>query len=348
MVLKFPENPQGRMEQADLFFELPLNKWPVFENQALNKAKLVLKYDLTPQVDLFNDGGLGQGLRDPVQAAMELRLNDKDRPRFAGLLKARSYDVYSLRAAMADQLSDDDLAHIKISEADQARLQTYLNNYSRGLLKVLLDGSDVQITSRSSLANILLGAAKGTVFKNIVAISQRLGINPQDIVGYIGRLSEMIMAISYYQRVYDSSLPDLRELLLFVKKMHDTPGIGARFPSLKKDTQEAMTAGRNTIVYLKDYFEQFQKVENFFQSITPEKFKALSDSVENHYRAIGTLLCFWQIRVDQWKRKFAGKSEDRREGTIEQKCKFFKETIDVHFDKITDCLEVVKSAELKL
>ena len=338
------------MEQADLFFELPLNKWPIFANQALNKAKLVLKYDLTPQVDLFNDGGTGQGLRDPVQAAMELRLNEKDRPRFAELLKARSYDVYSVRAVLGAELSDADLAHIKISEADQAKLQTYLNNYSRGLLKVLLEGSDVQITSRSSLSSVLLGAAKGTVFKNIVAISKRLGIQPQDIVGYIGRLSEMILAISYYQRVYDTSLPDLREFLLFVKRMHDTEGVGARFPTLKKDTSNVMTAGRNTIVYLKDYFHQFEKVENFFQTITPEKFKSLSESVEIHYRAIGTLLCFWQIRVDQWKHKFGGggKTEDKREGTIEQRWKFFKETIDVHFDKIIEYLDIIKAAEVKI
>ena len=338
------------MEQADLFFELQLNKWPLFENQALNRAKLVLKYDLTPRVDLFNDSsGVGQGLRDPVQAAMELRLNDKDRPRFAGLLKARSYDVYSVRAVLGDQLSDAELAHIAISASDQAKLQVYLNNYSRGLLKVLLEGSDIQITDRSSLAGVLMGAAKGTVFKNIVAISKRIGIQPQDIVGYIGRLSEMILAISYYQRVYDNSLPDLREFLVFIKKLHDTEGVGARFPSLRKDTQSVMTAGRNTIVYLKDYFQQFEKVENFFQSITPEKFKALSDAVETHYRAIGTLLCFWQIRVDQWKQKYGGgKAEDRREGTIEQKWKFFKETVDVHFEKITEYLEVVKGAEVKL
>jgi len=36
------------MESADLFFELQISKWPVFENQAINKARLVLKYDLTP------------------------------------------------------------------------------------------------------------------------------------------------------------------------------------------------------------------------------------------------------------------------------------------------------------
>lgn len=281
---------------------------------------------------------------------MELRLNEKDRPRFAALLSARSYDVYSVRAALGDQLKDTELAHIKISDADQAKLQVYLNNFSRGLLKVLLEGSDVQITDRSSLSSVLMGAAKGTVFKNIVSIAKRLGIRPQDIVGYIGSLSEMIMAISYYQRVYDASLPEFREFLVFVKKLHDTEGVGARFPSLKKDTSNVMTLGRNTIVFLKDYFQQFQKVENFFQSITPEKFKALSDAVEAHYRAIGTILCFWQIRVDQWLHSYGGggKAEDRREGTIEQKWKFFKETIDVHTDKIITQLDTIKSADLKL
>jgi hypothetical protein len=279
---------------------------------------------------------------------MEMRLTDKDRSRLAGLLKATSFDVYSVRAAMSEALTDEDLAKIKIPDKEQAQLQTYLTNYSRGLLSALLAGTDMTVTSRSSLATIMQSEARGVVLANIVEISKKLGIKPQEIVTYIGKLAEIILAISYYQRVYDGFSPQLRELLLFVKKLHDAEGVGAQFPGLKKDTQEVMSSGRNALVFLKGYFEQFKKVENFFNSITPEKFKALSDGVEKQYRAIGQIVCFWQIRVDQWQRKFPSTGDERREGTVQQRYKFFKESIDVNLDKIGESLDIVKQAELNI
>ena len=336
------------MESNDLFFELPLDRWPMFDNKALAKSKLVLGHAMKPQLDMFNSEGMGQGLRDPVQAAVEMRLTDKDRSRLAGLLKATSFDVYSVRAAMSETLTDDDLTKIKIPEKDQALLQGYLNSYSRGLLSALMVGTDLTVTSRSSLATIMQSEARGVVLANIIEISKKLGIQPQDIVAYIGKLSEIILAISYYQRVYDTLAPDLRELLLFVKKLHDEQGVGVQFPGLKKDTQDVMSAGRNSLVHLRNYFEQFKKVENFFNAITPEKFKALSDGVEKHYRAIGQLVCFWQIRIDQWQRKFSDGKGERREGTTQQRYKFFKESIDINLDKIAASLEMVQYAELNL
>ncbi|MDX2143072.1 MAG: hypothetical protein SFV19_06935 [Rhodospirillaceae bacterium] len=336
------------MNATDVFFELPLDKWPLFENQTLAHSKLVLGYNMKPQLDMFNTDGIGQGLRDPVNATKDMRLTDKDRSRLAGLLRATSFDVYSVRAAMSEALTDTELAQIKIPEKDQAQLQTYLNNYSRGLLSALLVGTDLTVTSRDSLATIMQSEARGVVLANIVEISKKLGIKPQDIVLYIGKLSEIILAISYYQRVYDSFAPDLRELLLFVKKLHDAEGVGAQFPGLKKDTQDVMAIGRNALVYLKGYFEQFKKVENFFNSITPEKFKALSEGVDKHYRAIGQVVCFWQIRIDQWQRKFPASGDERREGTIQQRYKFFKESIGLNLDKIAESLDVVKYAELNI
>jgi hypothetical protein len=336
------------MEQIDLFFELPLDRWPMFENKSLARSKLVFGYDMRPQLDMFNAEGIGQGLRDPVQAAVELRLSDAERAKLGGLLKATSFDVYSVRAALSEALTDAELAKIKIPDKDQAQLQGYLNSYSRGLLAALLVGTDQTVTSRSSLSDLMQSSARGAVLTNIIDISKKLGIKPNDIVTYIGKLSDIILAISYYQKVYDSFAPEQRELLMFVKRLHDEPGVGAQFPGLKQDTQEVMAKGRNSLVYLKNYFEQFKKVENFFSTITPEKFKALSDGVEKHYRAIGRLVCFWQIRIDQWQRKFSAGKGERREGTVQQRYKFFKETVDVNLDKIDESLEVVRLAELNI
>ncbi|MDX2224534.1 MAG: hypothetical protein SFV21_17410 [Rhodospirillaceae bacterium] len=336
------------MDDGDLFFELPLNRWPLFENQSLAKSKLVLRYDLVAQLDMFNAEGTGLGLRDPYSAAREIRMTPRDRKRLAALIDAGSYDVYSTRAALSTLLSDEELNAIRIPEDDQAKLQIYLNAYSRGLLAVLLDGTDIAITSRSSLASVLQGEAREQVLVNVQNIAKRLGIVPGDLVFYISRLAEMILAISYFRRVFELMIPNMQALLKFVKKLHDTQGVDMRFPGLKRDTDAVIGRGRDTMVFLKQYFRHFTRVEDFFETITPEKFQRLSIAVNVHYRAIGLLICFWQIRIDQWRRKFANVKGEARTGTLEQRYNFFKEVIDVCQDRLTEPLEHMRGAEIHI
>lgn len=341
------------MDEGDLFFELPLNRWPLFENQSLAKSKLVLRYDLAAQLDMFNAEGVGLGLRDPYLAAREIRLTERDRKRFAALLKSGSYDVYSTRAALSTLLGDDELAAIRIPEPDQVKLQIYLNAYSRGLLTALLDGTDIAITSRSSLATVLEGEAREQVLANVQMISKRLGIVPGDLVVYIGRLAEMILAVSYFRRVFELMIPDMQAMLRFVKKLHDMRGVDLRFPGIRRDTDAVISCGRDTLVFLKQYFIHFSRVEDFFETITPEKFHRLSTSIDIHYRAIGLLICFWQIRIDQWRRKFANVrmgdvKGEARTGTLEQRYNFFKEVIDVCLDRTAEPLEQMRAAEIHI
>ena len=332
----------------DIFFEMPLNKWEIFDSKALAGSKVVLLQDLKPVVDMFNATGVGIGIRKAAEVITELGLNTHDRQRLVALMSARSFDVYSVRAALNDFLTDKELEQIKIPKAEQERLQQYMNNYSRGLLKVILEGTDVQVNSRSSLSSVLEGSNRGAVLKNLIDIAGRLRIEPTEIVVYISKLSEVILAISYYQRVYDSMLPDLREMLVDVKKLHDAPGLQSRFPGIREETQEALDNGRHTIVTLNGYFDQFHKVERFFDDITPEKFRSLRESVEVHYRAIGMVMCFWQIKINDWRRRSWDERGRRRDSTLEQRYNFFKDTLYHNLYTIADNLERLKEAKLDL
>ncbi|MCB2107591.1 MAG: hypothetical protein KDE14_07825 [Rhodobacteraceae bacterium] len=333
------------LEVFDQFFALPLDKWPIFENQSLAKSKLILRADLRPQVDMFNSDGIGLGLRDPLSVVKEIALEQEDRRRLNALLHAGSYDVYSVRATLSPLLSDDELAAIKIPDEDQEKLQKYLNAYSHGLLEVLLDGTDVVINTRSTLASVLKGEVREQVLANIAHIAEKLGITPPEIVVYVARLSEMILAVSYYRRVFEATLPRIQQLLKFVKKLHDVKGAESHFPGIYDDTQKVIELGRDTLLAMKHYFDGFMKVENFFATITPDKFRNLSEGLDAHYRAIGYLICFWQIRIDEWERKFAIAKGEFRTGTLEQRYIFFKESIDIHLDKALEPLAVMQSAE---
>ena len=338
----------GKAQPLDIFFEMPLNKWPLFDSKTLANSKVVLLQDLKPVVDMFNASGVGVGIRTAAEVISELSLNEHDRRRLVALMSARSFDVYSVRAALTDFLSDAELEHIQIPKAEQERLQQYMNNYSRGLLKVILDGTESKVTNRSSLSTILEGANRGAVLRNLIDIAGKLRIEPTEIVVYISKLSEIILAISYYQRIYDSMLADLREMLVDVKKLHEAPGLQSRFPGLREETQMALDNGRQTIITLNGYFDQFHKVEKFFDDITPEKFKSMRENVEVHYRAIGMVVCFWQIKINEWRRRFWDDRGRRRDSTWEQKYNFFKDTIYHNLYTIEDNLGMLKEAKLDL
>lgn len=338
---------QKPLRPVDVFFELPLDKWKLFESKTLARSKIVLLHDLRPVVDMFNDDGIGIGVRTAAEVISEVGLNTNDRQRLISLLGARSFDVYSVRAALNDFISDDELEQIQIPPKEQERLQTYMNNYSRGLLKVILDGTDVKVTNRSSLSTILDGANRSTVLKNLMDIADRLRIEPTEIVLYISKLSEIILAISYYQRVYDGLQEDLKELLVEIRKLNAQDTLNIRYPGIKEETHEAMVAGRDSIVTLNGYFKQFKKVERFFDDISPEKFRSLRQSVEIHYRAIGMIVCFWQIKIDDWRKRFWDNRGRRKDSTWEQRYNFFKDTVYHNLYTIEENLDLIKNAKLE-
>ena len=338
----------AKTDPVDVFFELPLDKWQIFDSATLSRSKVVLLQNLKPVVDMFNADGVGIGVRTATEVISEISLGNQDQQRLIALMGARSFDVYSVRAALNDYLSDAELEQIKLPPKEQERLQSYMNNYSRGLLKAILEGTDVKVTNRSSLSTILDGANRGSVLKNLIDIASRLRIEPTEIVGYISKLSEIILSISYYQRVYDGLLPDLRELLADIKKLHEQRALMGRFPGMKEETTEALTAGRQTILTLNGYFDQFHKVERFFDDITPKKFKVMRESVEVHYRAIGVIVCFWQIKLSEWRRRFREERGRRRDSTWEQRYNFFKDTVYHNLFTIEDNLDLIKNAKLDL
>jgi hypothetical protein len=340
-------NKRKSLSAVDIFFELPLDKWDLFDSKTVARSKIVLLHDLKPVVDMFNDDGVGIGARTAAEVIREVGLNTHDRQRLISLLGARSFDVYSVRAALNDFVSDEELEQIQIPPEEQERLQTYMNNYSRGLLKVILEGTDVKVTGRSSLSSILDGANRGTVLKNLIDISDRLRIEPTEIVVYISKLSEIILAISYYQRVYDALQEDFKELLVEIRKLNAQDTLNVRYPGIKEETHEAMMAGRNSIVTLNGYFQQFKKVEKFFDDITPEKFRSLRQNVEIHYRAIGMIVCFWQIKIDDWRKRFWDDRGRRKDSTWEQRYNFFKDTVYHNLYTIEENLDLIKNARLE-
>ena len=93
---------------------MELNKWPIFDSKTLSNSKIVLLHDLKPVVDMFNVGGVGIGIRTANEVISELSLNSHDRSRLMALMGCRSFDVYSVRAALNDHVTDTELEHLLV------------------------------------------------------------------------------------------------------------------------------------------------------------------------------------------------------------------------------------------
>ena len=102
----------AKPDTIDIFFEMPLDKWQIFDSKTLSKSKVVLLHDLKPVVDMFNADGVGIGVRTASEVIREIGLSARDQQRLISLMSARSFDVYSVRAALNDHLTDLEAASI--------------------------------------------------------------------------------------------------------------------------------------------------------------------------------------------------------------------------------------------
>src|SRR5258708_27980288 len=136
---------EDQLTQIDAFyrfFELNLDSWDLFESVNLRKSKIVLASDLNPVIDFFNAAEVGIGGRNAKQAATELNLDASDEGRLGVLLRLRSYDVYTLRAALGDKLPPERFAKLALPHEEKRVLQDYTREYTRALFKLIFeDGS---------------------------------------------------------------------------------------------------------------------------------------------------------------------------------------------------------------
>src|SRR5271170_5502715 len=110
------------------FFELALNSWDLFESVNLRKSKIVLASDLNPVIDFFNASEVGIGGRTAKQAATELNLDALDERKLGALLRLRSYDVYTLRAALGELLPPERFAKLALPDGKSGCSRNTLAN----------------------------------------------------------------------------------------------------------------------------------------------------------------------------------------------------------------------------
>lgn len=331
-------------EQFYRFFELSLERWELFDSVNLKRSKIVLASDLNPVIDFFNAAEVGIGGRNAEQAAAELNLDIADQRRLAALLRVRSYDVYTLRAALGNYLSPERFEKLSLPEDERRLLEQYTREYTRALFKLIFD-EGLEVADRQTMRELLEGTSKDIVQRNVMSLVTKFQIHKDELVNYIAGVGEMLLAIAFYRRSFEENRRWMQEFLLEVKTLHDDKILCMRHLNLNKNTYGMLNFGARTIKTLETYFKSYEEIGKIWIDLTPERFKALRDRVEKQYPIVGTVLCIWQVKINAWNQRFHNGKRKAADNSPEQFAVFFQERIFPGFDKIGFYLDQVQNFE---
>ena len=330
------------------FFELKLDSWDLFESVNLRKSKIVLASDLNPTIDFFNAAEVGIGGRTAKQAATELNLDAADEGRLGVLLRLRSYDVYTLRAALGDRLPPERFAKLSLPDEEKRLLEEYTREYTRALFKLIFEDAGAEASDRDTMRKMLEGSAKEIVQRNVQTLSKKFNIKPEELVNYIAGVGEMLLAIAFYRKCFDENRATMQNFLLDMKGLWENNIICMRHLNLRQNTHSMLNFGARTIKALEEYFRSFDNIGQIWIDITPERFKALRDKIERQYPTIGAILCIWQVKINAWNQRFYRRRRKPADNSPEQFAVFFQERIFPDFDKIGKYLDEVKNFDTSL
>jgi hypothetical protein len=330
------------------FFELRLDSWDLFESVNLRKSKIVLASDLNPVIDFFNAAEVGIGGRTAKQAATELNLDAMDERKLGALLRLRSYDVYTLRAALGELLPPERFAKLGLPDEEKRQLEEYTRDYTRALFKLIFEDAGAEATDRDSMRQMLEGSSREIVQRNVLALSKKFSIKPDELVNYIAGVGEMLLAIAFYRRCFAENRPTMQNFLLDAKGLWENNILGMRHLNLRQNTYHMLSFGARTIKTLEEYFKSFDNIGQIWIDITPERFRSLREKIERQYPTIGAILCIWQVKINAWNQRFYRKNRKAADNSPEQFAVFFQERIFPDFDKIGKYLDDVKNFDMNL
>ncbi|HYD30146.1 MAG TPA: hypothetical protein VEB64_04730 [Azospirillaceae bacterium] len=324
------------------FFELPLKNWDLFSSMTLRQGRIVLMSDLTPAIDFFNSSDVGIGARNVQQATAELNIPPAEQERLSRIMRLRSYDVYTLRAALAGHLNADEIDRMALPPGERKLLEKYTRDYTRALFRLIFEDKTIEVTDRHSMKELLQQTSEEMVRNNVLALAQKFQIKPEQLVDYIASIGDMLLAISFYRRTYEHARRDIESFLTQIRKVGEDKILKYRHVGIQRRVVFIYRLGQITLQVLDRYFESINRIGEIWETLTPEKFRALHDEMEQQYPKIGRILCIWQVKMQAWRGRFCDKEGRPKDSTMDQQATFFSDRIYPKFETIQDDLHTVK------
>ena len=279
---------------------------------ALRRARLIKNVRLKSVVELFADADAGSGQLDVEDLSNEFGWNPAEPPNDLIMLRnlalLPSYDVYSLRISLRNHgINIEDSDALKLSKAKSDQLTEYMTEFTRPLIVQIYGEDEVDVQTFDDVIKLFRDPDVVKAIGKIQVMSEKLGINPEDIPKFMEDYGDIFLSLSYYRECLDSIEPIITEFLDAMIELkgnfqfkHDQ-NMMSTIKIIESTINERMAAvtGR---------FENFERGTKYmWDNISAERFSKIEKLISGYHTSIGGVLCALSVKMEAWARLFPNK-----------------------------------------
>jgi len=299
-------------EDKDALHILPLAIIPL-QTPGMRRTRLVKNARLDTVVELFKDSRAGSGqieikaLGDYFDTSSSTF--DDDRTIVEALSLAPSFDVYSLRLTLrSHNIKVDEAEHLRLSPKMQERLTGYMRVFTRPLVQKVFGDDTKDVSSATEIFAMFRGVDRDEALRRIKAISDALGLEVDQIPGFLEDYGDIFLSLSYFKR----HVEEIRATFERFKAWSDD-GIRKSHLRHNKDAMrncdiiDAQVEEALTFTMMR--FNAFDEASReFWKDLSKDRYALLRRLVTSNHHTIAGILCGLTVKMIRWQEDFPGES----------------------------------------
>jgi hypothetical protein len=292
----------------DALHILPLAILPL-ANPGLRRTRLIKNARFETVLEMFRGQGSGSGQIsiDGIRANFsgDPATFEDDIAIVEALAEAPSFDVYSLRLILrSHNLKIENAENLKLSPDMQAQLTSYMKVFTRPLVQKVFGEDGKDLSSASEIIGMFRDVDREVAMKRIKTISEALGLEVDQIPGFLEDYGDIFMSLAYYRRYIDRIRPEFEAFKAWMKE-----GIAESHLKQHKETLAACeyveTHVEEAIRFILRRFAFFDDTSRvFWTELSQDRYVELRLVIQGHYLCIAGMLCGLSSKMDAWREKF--------------------------------------------
>lgn len=299
-------------EEKDALHILPLAIIPL-QTPGMRRTRLVKNARLETVVELFKDNRSGSGQID-IRAlgdyfSTSAPTFEEDRTIIEALAQAPSFDVYSLRLTLrSHNIKVDEAEHLRLSPQMQEKLTEYMRVFTRPLVQKVFGDDTKDVSSANEIFEMFRGVDRDVALQRIKAISDALGIEVEEIPGFLEDYGDIFLSLSYFKRYLEEIRPTFEKF-----KSWTDEGIRNSHLRHNKDAMRncdiVETQVDEAISFAMLRFKAFDEASReFWRDLSKHRYAHLRRLVSSNHHTIGGILCGLAVKMIRWQEDFPGES----------------------------------------
>lgn len=293
--------------EVDTLHTLPLRNMPL-ETEALRRARLVKNSRLESMIELFESHATGSGQLPPAKLHNFFDLTDdraQDFDIICRLGELPSFDVYSLRLSLRRCGIDiATLEDLKLSDAKVAELSTYMNEFTRPLIRYVYGDDNAAPDSLAEMMMLFADPDASTARENLRAMASHLEVDLMRIPKFLEDYADVYMSLTFYRQCLEMIAPALSEVLTTLRTIRKTRSF-SRNHGLISDCiliERILNRLYNDVVGVLEDFRK--RTENMWENMSANYYRKMESMVIEQQSRIGKILCALTVKLAAWNAEF--------------------------------------------